>query len=84
MVLMPNDDIVMTYVVRLGYLPDAAGFPQFGIEAFVSHDNGATWNKGRRIILAQWSGNRKSENRWWASSQATSTVLLPLLPAVIW
>jgi len=44
MVLMPNGDIVMTYVVRLGYPATHEGFPQFGVEALVSHDNGKTWD----------------------------------------
>ena len=30
LVLMSNQDIVMTYVVRLGYVDDQNGFPQFG------------------------------------------------------
>ena len=77
MVLMPNGDIVMTYVVRAGYPEDPDGFPQFGIEAVVSRDNGQTWDTAHRYILARWSGNRKGENSWWPSSQATSTVLLP-------
>lgn len=32
----------MTYVVRKGYVNTADGFPQFGIEAVVSRDNGQT------------------------------------------
>lgn len=78
MVLLPGGGIVMTYVVRLGYPRDENGFPQFGIEAIVSHDHGESWDLPHRLILARWSGNRKGcENEWWPSSQATSTVLLP-------
>ncbi len=84
LMLMPNHEIVMTYVVRKGYVDTADGFPQFGIEAVVSHDNGQNWDLDHRYLLDVWPGNRKgpSENRpgpqgWWASSQATSTVLLP-------
>ena len=78
MVLLPGGDIVMTYVVRLGYPRDADGFPQFGIEAMLSHDHGEHWDLQHRFILACWSGNRKGcANEWWPSSQATSTVLLP-------
>jgi len=77
MVLMPGGEIVMTYVVRLGYPRDADGFPQFGIEAIVSRDNGESWDIRHRYVLAKWSGNRKGDKEWWASSQATSTVLLP-------
>ncbi|MBU4273350.1 MAG: glycoside hydrolase, partial [Planctomycetes bacterium] len=36
LVLMPNRDIVMTYVVRKGYVDAPDGHPQFGIEAVVS------------------------------------------------
>lgn len=77
MVLLPTGDIVMTYVVRLGYPDTSNGFPQFGIEAVVSHDNGETWDLDHRYILTSWPGNRKGPNAWWASSQSTSSILLP-------
>ena len=77
LVLLPNGNLVMTYVVRLGYSRDAGGFPQFGIEAVVSHDHGASWDLPGRFILAKWCGNRTGTVEWWPSSQATSTVLLP-------
>jgi hypothetical protein len=78
MVVMPNGDIVMTYVVRLGYVRAADGYPQFGVEAVVSRDNGQTWDLDHKYILSSWKGNRKGgPNEWWPSSQATSTVLLP-------
>lgn len=77
MVLMPNQDIVMTYVVRLGYVDDQNGFPQFGIEAVVSHDHGVTWDLDHRYLLHVWSGKRKGTTYWWPSSQATSSTLLP-------
>jgi hypothetical protein len=77
MVVLPNGDIVMTYVVRLGYPNDPEGFQQFGIEAVVSHDHGASWDMDRRYVLHKWSANRKDRRAWWASSQATSTLLLP-------
>ena len=53
------------------------GRPQFGIEAIVSTDNGHTWDLDHKYILHAWSGSRKDKNKWWPSSQATSTVLLP-------
>ena len=77
MVLMPDDRIVMTYVVRKGYPDTADGFPQFGIEAVVSGDHGKTWNLDEKAVLAEWVGNRKGENAWWASCQSTSSILLP-------
>jgi hypothetical protein len=67
----------MTYVVRKGYPDTNDGFPQFGIEAIVSHDNGQTWDLDHRYILSYWKGIRKGPNAWYGSSQATSTVLLP-------
>lgn len=76
LVLMPNQDIVMTYVVRLGYVDDPDGFPQFGIEAVVSHDNGVSWDLDHRYLLHVWSGQRKGETYWWPSSQATSSTLM--------
>jgi len=77
LVLMPGGEIVMTYVVRLGYARDAEGFPQFGIEAVISRDHGASWDLPHRFVLARWTGHLKGTNEWWPSSQATSTVLLP-------
>lgn len=77
MVQMPDGRIVMTYVVRKGYDETPEGFPQFGIEAIVSNDDGQTWDMKHRYVLHAWAGNRKGPNAWWASSQATSTVLLP-------
>lgn len=76
---MPNGDVLMTYVVRLGYVVAPNGMPQFGIEAVTSHDHGATWDLDHRYILHCWVGNRPASdtNAWWASSQATSSVLLP-------
>lgn len=77
MVVMPNGNIVMSYVVRRGYPRDENDFPQFGIEAIVSRDNGESWDIPHRYVLAKWSGNRKGRKEWYASCQGTSTVLLP-------
>ena len=74
---LPDNDLVMTYVVRKGYVATADGFPQFGVEAVVSHDHGKTWDLDHRYILHHWVGHRKGPTDWWPSSQATSTVLLP-------
>lgn len=77
MVLLPNKDILMTYVVRLGYPATHEGWPQFGVEAIVSHDHGQTWDKDHRYILATWVGNITGPNAWFSSVQSTSTILLP-------
>ena len=77
MVVMPNREIVMTYVVRIGYPCNVDGFPQYGIEAVVSRDHGVTWDMSRRLIVDEWTGNLRGHNAWWASPQSTSTVLLP-------
>jgi hypothetical protein len=77
LLLMPNQDSVMTYVVRLGYVDDRGGLPQFGIEAMVSHDHGVTWDLDHRYLLHVWSGKRKGDTYWWPSSQATSSSLMP-------
>ena len=66
----------MTYVVRLGYVDDQNGLPQFGIEAVVSHAHGVTWDLDHRYLLHVWSGQRRGETYWWPSSHATSSVLL--------
>lgn len=77
MVLMSNGDLIMTYMVRVGYPCNVDGFPTYGIEAIVSRDNGVTWKTAHRIILDEWTGNQRGHNAWWASPQSTSTVLLP-------
>jgi len=77
LVLMPNGDLVMSYVVRLGYPATYQGYPQFGVEAIVSHDNGQTWDKQHRYILATWVGNITGSTAWFCSVQSTSTVLMP-------
>jgi len=74
-VLMPNGDIVLTYVVRKGYPDTADGYPRAGIEAVVSRGHGRTWDLDHKYILASWAGQIKDS--WWGSSQSTSTVLLP-------
>ncbi len=77
MIRMPNNDLVMTYVVRKGYVDTPDGFSQFGIEAIVSRDSGQTWDLDHRYILHHWIGHRKGASAWWPSSQATSSVLMP-------
>ena len=86
MVLLPDKRILMTYVVRLGYPNNAQGFPQFGVEAMISSDNGQTWDFGHRYVLATWCGTLKDERSWFCSVQSTSTVRLPdgTLPDGIW
>ena len=77
MVLLPSREILMTYVVRLGYPDNAQGFPQFGVEAIMSRDHGRSWDFGHRHVLATWTGNLKDERSWFCSVQSTSTIRLP-------
>ena len=78
LLLMPNQDIVMTYVVREGYVKDKqTGFKQFGIEAIVSHDHGQTWDLDHRYVLHAWVGNRKGEKDYWPAPYCASSSLLP-------
>ncbi len=77
MVLTPNGDIVMTYVVRKGYPETTDGYLQFGVEAVVSHDNGQTWDLDHRYILNRWKAIKRGPHAWSCFSQMTSTVLLP-------
>lgn len=76
MVVLPNDDVVMTYVVRKGYPKHPSGHDRYGVEAMVSHDHGRTWDP-QPYLLHDWCANRTDAYAWWASSQCTSTVLLP-------
>lgn len=77
LVLLPGGDLVMTYVVRLGFPATYEGVPQFGVEAVVSRDNGLTWDKEHKYILAAWEGNLTGATAWFCGVQSTSTVLLP-------
>ena len=77
-ILLPGGEIVMTYVVRKGYVATPNGFPQFGIEAVVSRDHGQTWDLDHKYILHHWIGHiKEGPTAWYPSSQATSTVRLP-------
>jgi hypothetical protein len=76
-IAMPSGDLVMTYVVRNGYVPDKNGLNRFGIEAVVSKDNGATWDLDHKYILASNSSTMKDDRSSWGSPQSTSNVLLP-------
>ncbi|MSU36500.1 MAG: exo-alpha-sialidase [Pedosphaera sp.] len=77
MITMPDGDIVMTYVVRNGYIADKNGLCRFGIEAVVSKDNGATWDLDHKYILASNNSTMKNGRENWGSPQSTSSVLLP-------
>jgi hypothetical protein len=77
MVVLPNGHIVLTYVVRNGYLPDKSGRLRFGIEAVVSTDNGATWDLDHKYILASNNSIMKDDRVCWGSPQSTSNVVLP-------
>lgn len=77
-VVLPDGDIVMTYAARKGYTETPEGYPQFGVEAVVSRDNGNTWDLDHRYIFAAWPGNRTDPGWSWARGpQATSSVWLP-------
>ena len=85
-VLMPNGDIVVSYVVRLGYPDTDDGYPQFGIEAIVSRDNGETWDMDNRYVLDSWVGKTKAASSpaemlksgsWTGAPHTTSSILLP-------
>lgn len=77
MVTMPNGHIVMTYVVRNGYIADRNGLCRFGVEAVVSKDNGATWDLDHKYILASNNSTMKGDRENWGSPQSTSNVVLP-------
>src|SRR5512137_1706828 len=78
MAVMPGGEIVMTYVMRMGYPETAQGrLPQFGIEAVVSRDHGRTWDLDHRYLLADWTGKTGGPLGWLYGCQSTSTVRLP-------
>jgi len=69
----------MSYIVRMGYPSTTEGFPQFGVEAVLSCDNGQTWDLDHRYILAAWIGkqNITTSGFFLGAPQSSSTVLLP-------
>ncbi len=79
-VLMPNGDIVVSYLNRRGYpnTPDG-GHPQYGLEAIVSHDNGQTWDLDHRYILFQWVGPYSARDTFcdMAAGCNVSSIVLP-------
>jgi hypothetical protein len=76
--LLPNGDLVMSYVVRAGYGRDPENNRErFGIEAVVSHDNGQTWDMDNRYILDQWTSTQDGTDGWMSCPQSTTTVVLP-------
>jgi hypothetical protein len=79
MVMMPNNDLLMTYVVRLGYPNTQDGYPQFGVEAVLSHDDGETWDLNHRYVIETWKGNRLRTDPtfWYAGVFGASSTLLP-------
>jgi hypothetical protein len=77
LVLLPDGRILMSYVVRLGYPDTVDGYPQFGVEAVLSNDNGQTWDLEHRYILATWTGSIRGEDGWYCGVQSSSTVRLP-------
>jgi hypothetical protein len=79
MVRMPDGDIVMSYIVRRGYLDSANGFPQFGIEAVVSHDNGESWDLDHRYILHVYKGSVPA-SEYMAFQGAPSNASTAVLP----
>ncbi len=76
MVLLPNGDLVIIYVARLGYIDAPDGYPQFGVEAIVSHDNGQSWDLDHRYLLHTWQGTTKGKGFFWGAPQGTSSLLL--------
>lgn len=77
LVTLKNGDLLMTYVVRLGYTRDKQGFQRFAAEAILSKDHGKTWDLDHRIVLATWTGDIKGDNAWFSGVQSSSTVVLP-------
>lgn len=50
MIKLKNGSILMTYAVRVGQLDS---YPQHGVEAVLSHDNGKSWDWEHRFIIAR-------------------------------
>ncbi len=79
-VLLPNGDLVITYLVRRGYpnTPDG-NWPQYGVEGIVSHDNGKTWDIDHRYMIFEWTGPVSSRDIYldMATGCNVSTVVAP-------
>jgi hypothetical protein len=77
LLVLPDGRIVLTYIVRVGYPFTAEGYPQFGVEAVISNDNGQTWDMDHRYILDKWEGNIRGDDGWYCGVQSSSSVMLP-------
>ena len=49
--LLPNGDVVLTVIVRVDIQNGKLASYRHGCEAVISHDNGLTWDLGRRYIV---------------------------------
>lgn len=51
---LPNNDLVLTMIVRDDVRNRELVTQNRGCDALVSHDNGLTWNLDRRYVLDAW------------------------------
>jgi hypothetical protein len=51
---LPNGDLVMTLIVRTDVRDSRLASYRRGCEAVLSHDNGLTWDLGRKYVLDEW------------------------------
>ena len=51
---LPNDDLLMTLVVRIDTHNGQLASYRRGCEAIISHDHGVTWDLDRKYILDEW------------------------------
>ena len=51
---LPNDDLIMTLIVRIDTHEGQLASYRRGCEAIVSHDHGVTWELDRKYILDAW------------------------------
>lgn len=76
LLLLPNGDIVMTYIVRADVRDGRLASLRRGCEAVISHDNGLSWNTGRTRVLDEYEYFDGSK---WYNGQSghLSSTLLP-------
>jgi len=58
--LLPNGDMLMTFIVRIDIQDGQLASFKHGCEAMVSHDNGLTWDTSRKYVLDQFEQGHNS------------------------
>ena len=65
LIRLPNDDLILTVIRRLDIRGGKFASYRRGCDAFVSHDNGLTWDPDEMIVLDDWPHH--DPDQWFGS-----------------